>query len=183
MHADEDNSMRMRRQLEGSRFVENDKLDHTGNWFVVERDWLEEWHDFTREGSSDTPPGPIPNELLAFADGTPRMVTNSNGELRKLKRTWDYQLVNFLNWRYLHEVYGGGPVLPGVDFERAIAAQQLPASEPPEQQVMEAKQSEPNPTYPKTVTQHAMRALRATCSRHVKLYSIRRYSGPHSDSC
>jgi hypothetical protein len=97
------------------------------------------------------------------------MVTNSNGELRKLKRTWDYELVNFLNWNNLHEVYGGGPVLPGVDFERAIAAQQLPASEPPEQQVMEAKQSEPNPTYPKTVTQHAIRAWRATCSRHVKL--------------
>ena len=119
---EEDNAMRTRRQLERSTVVENDKMDHTDNWFAVERDWLEAWNDFTREGSSAPPPGPITNRLLAFADGTPRMVTKSNGGQRKLERTKDYRLVNDRNWKYLHGVYGGGPVLPRVDFERAIAA-------------------------------------------------------------
>ncbi|KAF9365401.1 Ubiquitin carboxyl-terminal hydrolase 20 [Mortierella sp. NVP85] len=66
-------------------------------WFLIGADWLKEWHAFK---AGDRPPGPIRNSQFLKDNGQPRA---------GMKRGTDYRGINVNVWRYLHDIYGGGP--------------------------------------------------------------------------
>jgi hypothetical protein len=110
---EEERAINERRSTERNAAVENDKQDSGDNkWFCIEANWLRAWRDFTSEGSSAPPPGPVANSDLASPDGKPK---------GKWERTVHYKLINQANWELFNRSYGGGPELPREDFERKIA--------------------------------------------------------------
>ncbi|KAF9386418.1 Ubiquitin carboxyl-terminal hydrolase 33 [Podila verticillata] len=66
-------------------------------WYLIGADWLKEWHAFK---AGDKPPGPIKNSQFLKDNGHPRA---------GMKRGTDYRGINHNVWRYLHNIYGGGP--------------------------------------------------------------------------
>ena len=94
--------------------------DPRAKWHIISSVWLKRWRDFINgEGATDgtgrgvLPPGPIDNARLLGKGGAP---------LSHLKPADHFRGVNYDVWTFLHEIYGGGPVLPRDRIELRTAA-------------------------------------------------------------
>jgi len=110
-----------RRNREKARIVELDTValpagsgpaevdEDASRWFIVSEWWLSRWRNFINNGGPSDgtgrgtlPPGPIDNARLLDKAGNP---------LPNQRAAVHYRGVNVRVWRFLHGVYGGGPVL------------------------------------------------------------------------
>jgi hypothetical protein len=83
--------------------------DPRTKWYIISSVWLKRWRDFINgEGTTDgtgrgiLPPGPIDNARLLGKGGAP---------LSHLRPADHFRGVNYDVWTFLHDIYGGGPVL------------------------------------------------------------------------
>ena len=71
-----------------------------GYWYIIDAGWLRRWRQYTAEGSTSPPPGPVSNEVLLGPDGTPR---------KGLRKVDHYRGVNEQVWTIFQDYHGGGP--------------------------------------------------------------------------
>ncbi len=75
---------------------------YSDTWYLISEQWLAAWRRFVARGSTTIPPGPITNDIIVDATGTPRP------GLRKL---FDYRGVHPRVWDHFLRIYGGGPAV------------------------------------------------------------------------
>ncbi|KAI7816241.1 peptidase C19, ubiquitin-specific peptidase, partial [Gamsiella multidivaricata] len=88
---------RRRREDEDVSKLDSNAIGEGQLWYLIGADWLKEWHAFK---AGDRPPGPIRNSQFLKDNGQPRA---------GMKRGLDYRGINNSVWRYLYDIYGGGP--------------------------------------------------------------------------
>ncbi|KAG0305025.1 Ubiquitin carboxyl-terminal hydrolase 33 [Dissophora globulifera] len=103
---------RRRREDEDVARLDSNMISDGQLWYLIGADWLKEWHSFK---GGDQPPGPIRNSQFLKDNGQPRA---------GMKRGVDYRGINCNVWRYLHDIYGGGP-----EFVRATLDLYAPDSQ------------------------------------------------------
>ena len=74
----------------------------TPAWYIINADWIRQWREYAADGSRAEPPGPINNEALLTASGTPR-----DG----LRPVHDYRGISPGSWGVFVQSYGGGPAI------------------------------------------------------------------------
>lgn len=96
--------LKQRQQSEMETFIElNEKFKEEDNpsiLYAVSMSWFKDWENFVR-GKTDTPPGQIDNS---------RITTNKGGQI-SLKVNSDHGQLSEEMWRFLVDIYGGGPEL------------------------------------------------------------------------
>lgn len=81
------------------------KLNHdypandTVDMYCISMRWFRQWEMFVK-GQEQDPPGPIDNSNILFVKGNTRLLRNNS----------DYGQLSLETWRFLHDIYGGGPV-------------------------------------------------------------------------
>ncbi|KAF8953007.1 Ubiquitin carboxyl-terminal hydrolase 33, partial [Haplosporangium bisporale] len=86
------NERRRREDADVSK-LDSNMISDGQMWYLIGADWLKEWHAFKAGG-------PIKNSQFLKDNGHPRA---------GMKRGTDYRGINHNVWRYLHNIYGGGP--------------------------------------------------------------------------
>ncbi|KAF8923656.1 Ubiquitin carboxyl-terminal hydrolase 33, partial [Dissophora ornata] len=88
---------RRKREDQDVATLDSNQIGDGQLWYLISADWLKEWHAFK---AGDKPPGPIKNSQFLKDNEQPRA---------GMKRGTDYRGINRSVWRYLHDIYGGGP--------------------------------------------------------------------------
>jgi len=92
-----------RRRAEKRAIAEADTTtinNEYGYWYIIDAGWLRRWRQYTAEGATAPPPGPVSNEVLLGPDGTPR---------KGLRKVDHYRGVNEQVWNIFQDYHGGGP--------------------------------------------------------------------------
>ncbi|XP_063424439.1 ubiquitin carboxyl-terminal hydrolase 20-like [Mytilus trossulus] len=96
--------LKQRQQLEMETFIElNEKFkdeDNPNVLYAISMSWFKDWENFVR-GKMDTPPGQIDNS---------RITNNKQGQMT-LKVNSDHGQLSEEMWKFLFNIYGGGPEL------------------------------------------------------------------------
>eukprot|EP01130_Rhizamoeba_saxonica_P005401 TRINITY_DN2157_c0_g1_i2.p1 TRINITY_DN2157_c0_g1~~TRINITY_DN2157_c0_g1_i2.p1 ORF type:complete len:666 (-),score=107.14 TRINITY_DN2157_c0_g1_i2:11-2008(-) len=89
---------RRNREKLGVTKIDRIEVTKDDSWYILDTRWINQWRDFITNNGD--PPGEISNHRLFL----------KNGNLKKnLKKNIHYRGVNKLVWKYLVEIYGGGP--------------------------------------------------------------------------
>lgn len=95
-----------RQHYEHSVFQRYNGLEpDSGAIFAVSMSWLRKWQQFAR-GLTHKEPGPINN--LSIVPSI-KDVNQKNSPVRNVRTNSDYVQINAPSWRFLHDIYGGGP--------------------------------------------------------------------------
>lgn len=91
---------RREREMETFKRLNNDyPANDNVDMYCISMRWFKLWEMFVK-GQEDDPPGPIDNSNILFVKGsTKQLRTNS-----------DYGHLSVETWRFLHDIYDGGPV-------------------------------------------------------------------------
>jgi len=90
---------RRKEEKERIKALDRQTLEEGEYWYLISCEWLSQWLNFIKNDLVD-PPGPISNDHLLKADGTPK---------EGLRRGVDFRGVTPQVWQYFHSIYGGGP--------------------------------------------------------------------------
>lgn len=101
-------ALAQRQHYEHSVFQRYNGLDaelDSGAIYAVSMSWLRKWQQFAK-GLTHKEPGPINNATIvsSLKDAAPK-----NSPVRNVRLGSDYIQLNAPLWRFLHDIYGGGP--------------------------------------------------------------------------
>lgn len=95
-----------RQHYEHSVFQRYNDLElDTGAIYAVSMSWLRKWQQFAR-GLTHKEPGPINNASIIPSS---KDTVQKNSPIRNVRMGSDYVQLNAPAWRFLHDIYGGGP--------------------------------------------------------------------------
>ncbi|XP_005177144.1 ubiquitin carboxyl-terminal hydrolase 20 [Musca domestica] len=82
------------------------ELDSAGAIYAISMSWLRKWQQFAK-GITYKEPGPINNANIVT--GGSKDVTVQHSPIRSVRLGSDYVQISAPLWRFLHDIYGGGP--------------------------------------------------------------------------
>ncbi|XP_061392039.1 ubiquitin carboxyl-terminal hydrolase 33 [Musca vetustissima] len=82
------------------------ELDSAGAIYAISMSWLRKWQQFAK-GITHKEPGPINNANIVAGGNKDAAVKHS--PMRSVRLGSDYVQISAPLWRFLHDIYGGGP--------------------------------------------------------------------------
>uniref|UniRef100_A0A1I8P8M3 ubiquitinyl hydrolase 1 n=1 Tax=Stomoxys calcitrans TaxID=35570 RepID=A0A1I8P8M3_STOCA len=101
-------ALAQRQHYEHSVFQRYNGLDaelDSGAIYAISMSWLRTWQKFAR-GLTHKEPGPINNANIVPSS---KEAASKNSPVRSVRTGSDYVQLNAPLWRFLHDIYGGGP--------------------------------------------------------------------------
>lgn len=101
-------ALAQRQHYEHSVFQRYNGLDaelDSGAIYAISMSWLRKWQQFAK-GQTNKEPGPISNSNIVSG---PKETATKHSPIRSVRLGSDYIQLNAPLWRFLHDIYGGGP--------------------------------------------------------------------------